>query len=339
MNTRGLRDFAPRTGSAKRSQQATKCAPQVNSQCRARRENLLTAGVKFRTHPPNVSLARDKEIMNRVCCASLRLGFAARLGHQIATDATMTVPPLAESQSQARVFATTRWSLVLSAGDPTSESYGEALGKLCSTYWYPLYAYTRRRGYRGEEAADLTQEFFARLLEKQFLRSADRERGRFRSFLLTLFKRFLAKEQERGRALKRGGGRQPLSIDIALGEQRFRLEPANEWTAERLYERGWALTLLDSVVTRLGFEFAERSKSRLFELCKPCLMGAEAAPVYAAIAAELGMSETAVRVAVHRMRQRYRELLREEIRHTVETPEDVDDELRTLRSALRGENL
>jgi hypothetical protein len=123
-----------------------------------------------------------------------------------------------------------------------------------------------------------------------------------------------------------------------MGEQRFGREPADGWTAEKLYERGWALTLLDSVVTRLGREFDERNKSRLFDACRPCLMGAEAAPVYAAIAVELGMSETAVRVAVHRMRQRYRELLREEIRYTVETPEDVDDELRTLRSALRGDD-
>jgi DNA-directed RNA polymerase specialized sigma24 family protein len=226
---------------------------------------------------------------------------------------------------------------VLSAGDPTSESYGDALGSLCSTYWYPLYAYARRRGYPTDEAADLTQEFFARLLEKQFLRTADQERGRFRSFLLTVFKRFLTKELERGRALKRGGGRPPLSIDVATGEQRYGLEPRDEWTAEKLFERGWALTLLDSVVTRLGREFEERNRSALFEACRPCLMGSEAGPVYSTIAAELGMSETAGRVAVHRMRQRYRELLREEIRHTVETPEDVDDELRRLRSALRGD--
>lgn len=250
----------------------------------------------------------------------------------------MTVHPLAGSGSRVAEFATTRWSLVLSAGDPASEGCRDALGTLCATYWYPLYAYVRRRGSTAEEAADLTQEFFAQLLEKQFLRSADRERGRFRSFLLTVFKRFLSKEQERGRTLKRGGGRQTVSIDCATGEQRYRLEPADEWTAEKLYERGWALTLLDSVVTRLGREFDDRNKSVLFAACKPCLLGAEAAPDYAAIAAELGMSETAVRVAVHRMRQRYRELLREEIRHTVETPADVDDELRMLRSALRGED-
>jgi RNA polymerase sigma-70 factor (ECF subfamily) len=244
----------------------------------------------------------------------------------------------ADSRPSARVFTTTRWSVVLAASDPASGSSGNALSALCSTYWYPLYAYARRRGRSAEEAADLTQEFFARLLEKQYLRSADPERGRFRAFLLTVFKRFLAKEYERGQALKRGGEQSLLSIDVSQGEERYRLEPADEWTAEKLYERRWALTLLDSVMAALGREYDERGKSRLFASCKACLIGADSAPAYSAIASELGMSETAVRVAVHRMRQRYRELLREEIGHTVETPEDVDDELRMLRAALRRED-
>lgn len=232
-------------------------------------------------------------------------------------------------------FATTRWSIIVRAGDRASPESRTALQTLCEAYWYPLYAYARRRGSGPEESADLTQEFFARLLEKPVLQTADRERGRFRAFLLTVFKRFLANEAERQGAQKRGAGRPPLSIDASTGEERYRFEPADAWTPERLYERRWALTLLDRVMERLGEEYQGRGKAELFERCKPALIGAETAEPYADLARQLGMAETAVRVAVHRMRQRYRQLLTEEVRQTVETPAEVDEELRALRAALR----
>jgi RNA polymerase sigma-70 factor (ECF subfamily) len=235
-------------------------------------------------------------------------------------------------------FATTRWSIVLQAGDRASPESQRALQTLCEAYWYPLYAYARRRGSGPDESADLTQEFFARLLERPVLQTADRERGRFRAFLLTVFKRFLSNEAERHGAQKRGAGRLPLSIDAARGEERYRFEPADPWTPERLYERRWALTLLDRVMQRLGDEYQGRGKAELFERCKPALTGADTAAPYADVARQLGMAETAVRVAVHRMRQRYRELLTEEVRQTVDTPAEVDEELRSLRRALRGEN-
>ncbi len=175
------------------------------------------------------------------------------------------------------------------------------------------------------------------MLEKDTLQAADRERGRFRSFLLTVFKRFLTKERERAEAQKRGGGRKLLSIDFASGEDRYRLEPAHDWTPERVYERRWALTLLDQVLNRLSDEYAEKQKAQLFKHLKVYLTGSSGAPTYAETAAELSMSESAVKVAVHRLRQRYRELLKDEIGHTVASPNDVDDELNQLLNALRGE--
>jgi RNA polymerase sigma-70 factor (ECF subfamily) len=232
-------------------------------------------------------------------------------------------------------FATTHWSLVLAARKCDSADAQAALTSLCQTYWYPLYAYVRRQGHQPDDAQDLTQAFLARLLEKHYLKSADPERGRFRSFLLTAFKRFLSKERDRERAKRRGGGIKPLPLDFAVGERRYSLEPAYNATAERIYDQRWALTLLDRVFARLRVESDLAGKQKEFNRLKIYLTG-EAGPSYQEVAAELAMTEGAVKVAVHRLRRRYRDLVREEIAQTVAGPGDVDEELRHLFAALRS---
>ena len=234
----------------------------------------------------------------------------------------------------ARQFASTRWSLVAAAGQRDLPESEAALASLCGLYWYPLYAYARRRLPTIEDAQDLTQEFFLRLQEKDYLRQADRQRGRFRSFLLTAFKHFLAKEQERANAQKRGGRRKPLPLDFQSGECRFQREPSHPATAETLYERSWALTLLQQALARLREEQTAAGKERLFECLKETLTGEDAPRPYAEFAAELGMSAQAIKVTVHRLRRRYGELLRAEIAQTVTTAEEVEDELRDLFSAV-----
>jgi RNA polymerase sigma factor (sigma-70 family) len=231
-------------------------------------------------------------------------------------------------------FHQTRWSIVLAARGSDAAQARDALGKLCAAYWYPLYAFVRRQGHGAHDAEDLTQGFFARLLEKDWLGGVDRERGRFRSWLLAALKHFLANEWDKARARKRGSGHAPLSIDAAVGESRYAHEPTDNATADKLYDRRWALTLLEQVLARLRAEFSAAGKAELFEALKPTLTG-EKAP-YAGIAARLGMSEGAVKVAVHRLRDRYRDLIRAEIAETVETDAEVDDELRHLLAALGG---
>jgi RNA polymerase sigma-70 factor (ECF subfamily) len=233
-------------------------------------------------------------------------------------------------------FASTRWSLVAAAGQGASPEAQEALATLCQVYWYPLYAYARRRLASVEDAQDLTQEFFAQLLEKDYLQAADPNRGKFRSFLLTAFKHFLSKERDRANAQKRGGGRRILPLDFQVGESRFHLEPTNRATPDSLYERRWALTLLEQALNRLRQEFAGSGKQQLFESLKGTLTGDSSAEPYSQIAEKLSMSEQAVKVAVHRMRQRYKELLRGEIAQTVATDEEIDDELRDLFNAVRA---
>lgn len=231
-------------------------------------------------------------------------------------------------------FATTQWSLVLRAAQPDNSSARLALEMLCRRYWFPLYAFARRRVATVPEAQDLTQEFFLRLLEKNSLAAASPERGRFRSFLLTSLKNFLANEWDRATAQKRGGGRERLSLDWETGESRLSLEPAHTDTPEREFERQWALTLLDVVVRRLQEEFAASDKSRQFELLKETLTGNRAVFDYATIAAELQLSEEAARQAAHRLRKRYRELLRAEVAATVESDNEVEDEIGRLFEAL-----
>jgi RNA polymerase sigma-70 factor (ECF subfamily) len=231
-------------------------------------------------------------------------------------------------------FETTHWSLVLRAGHREDRDADAALAALCERYWYPLYAYVRRRVADAHEAQDLTQEFFARLLEKQYLAAADPQRGKFRCFLLASLKHFLANEWKRAHARKRGGGVRRLSLDLDSAESRLRLEPAHNLTPERLFERQWVLTLLDLVMRRLQGEYESSRKAELFERLKGALTGDRQRLPYAALAAELGMSEEAARQAASRLRKRYRELLREEVAQTLAEPADVDDEIRNLFEAL-----
>ncbi|HUI05598.1 MAG TPA: RNA polymerase sigma factor [Verrucomicrobiae bacterium] len=225
-------------------------------------------------------------------------------------------------------FAATRWTIVLAAGHGTSPQAGRALEELCRTYWYPLYAYVRRRGYESHEAEDLTQEFFARLLAKKYLADVDREKGRFRSFLLASLKHFLANEWDRAHAQKRGGGQTLVSLDA---ETRYQREPVDEASADKLLDRAWAVALLDQVLARLEME----SEPKQFAALKAFLTVGQDAIPYAEVAGKLGTTEGAVKVAVHRLRKRYRALLREEIAHTVASPAEIDDEIRHLFAAFR----
>jgi RNA polymerase sigma-70 factor (ECF subfamily) len=234
-------------------------------------------------------------------------------------------------------FATTRWSVVVAARDGDASQAQAALADLCRAYWYPLYAFIRHQGHPADRAQDLTQEFFARLLEKDFLGDVDREKGKFRSFLLAACKHFLANEHDRERALKRGGGRQSFSIDFRDADGRYVHEPAHGETPEREFERRWALALLDRVLVRLRGEYEAGGKGRLFGLLKARLTGDAGGAPYARVAAELGLSEGAVKVHVHRLRERYRELLREEIVQTLDDPTQVEDEIRALFAALGAE--
>jgi len=232
------------------------------------------------------------------------------------------------------VFLTTRWTVVLSAGRKSSPQSDHALGELCQIYWYPLYAYVRRRGHSREDAEDLTQSFFARFLERNYLEGLSAERGRFRAFLLAAIKHFLANEWDKSQRQKRGGGVQHLSLDWQRAEDKFALEPPDVTSPDRLYDREWALALLERVILRLQEECASAGKTALFESAKGFLMMGESAIPYGQAARELSMEEGALRVAVHRLRKRYRELLRDEISQTLADPSQVSEELRSLQAAL-----
>jgi DNA-directed RNA polymerase specialized sigma24 family protein len=234
------------------------------------------------------------------------------------------------------VFATTHWSAVLEAGRQASPGCAQALEELCRNYWYPLYAYARRLGHDPHSAQDLTQEFFARLLEKNYVGIADRRRGKFRWFLLAAFKGFLANEWDRLRAQKRGGGSRPIALDELSAEERYRLEPADPLSPDRVYERRWALTLLESARKRLQDEYASGGKGHRFESLEDCLPGAQMSRSYADLAAQLELSEAAVKVEVHRMKRRYGDLLRDEVARTVAHRNEVDDEVKHLIDVLAG---
>jgi len=231
-------------------------------------------------------------------------------------------------------FPATRWSLVVAAGDPHRKEARSALVSLCESYWYPLYAYLRRRGYSSDQAQDLTQEFFVRVIEGRYLDRAEPEKGRFRAFLLTSLKFFVADEDDRRRARKRGGG-MVVPLEFSSGEERYQREPAHDETPERIYERRWALSVLDRVVEKLRNEFVQHGRPDHFERLKVFLLGQSDAP-YGALAQELNTSEGALKVAIHRLRKRYRELFRQEIADTVADPAAVESELRHLAAALTG---
>jgi RNA polymerase sigma factor, sigma-70 family len=232
-------------------------------------------------------------------------------------------------------FVTTHWSVVLTAGSHQDNTRArEALAGLCRTYWYPLYAYVRRRGYNAHDAQDLTQAFFEQLLKRRSLASVDPERGRFRTFILTAMNYFLVNEWKKVSAQKRGGGDPEISLDRAAAEQRFDLEPATTVAPDRLFEKQWALTLLSEVLSRLEREYESEGKEELFNALKETLMGHRESQPYTDIARTLGMNENAVKVAVHRLRRRYRELIHAEIANTLDPSEDVEAEMRYLYQVL-----
>jgi DNA-directed RNA polymerase specialized sigma24 family protein len=240
-----------------------------------------------------------------------------------------TQPPASEAW-----FVTTHWSVVLSAREKDASQSAAAMETLCRTYWYPLYAFVRRQGRAPHDAQDLTQGFFTRLLEKDYLQAAAREKGRFRTFLLVAFKRFVANEWDREHALKRGGFAPVVSIDQELAESRFAAEPAHQVQPDVLYDRQWAMTLLDRTMRQLQEEYVGSGRAQLFEYLQTCLAREESALPYAEIASRLNLTEAAVKMAVHRLRARYREILRQEIAHTVSTPEEVEDEIQQLFSSF-----
>ena len=242
--------------------------------------------------------------------------------------------PKYSTPSSAGRFVTTHWSVILAAGDSASTQHEPALDTLCQTYWFPLYAYLRRRGYDTHEAEDYTQGFFAGILERKGLQRADPKYGKFRSFLLASLKNFLADEWDRARAQKRGGDKKVLSLDFDTAASRYDREPVHALSPEKLFERSWALTVLTKAMDRLKAESAASDKQQLFDCLKVYLAAERDADSYREVAAKLDMTEGAVKVAVHRLRRRYRELVRDEIAQTVTTEAQVDEEIRDLFAAL-----
>lgn len=225
---------------------------------------------------------------------------------------------------------------MLGAGTDSSPDARRALEELCRCYWYPLYAYARRRGHRPEDAEDLVQGFFWRLIEQQLLKGLQPEGGRFRSFLLTCFNRFISDARDRATRLKRGGGQEVISLDAQAAEGRYQLEPADLADPQKIFERRWALTVLERVLARIRAELESDGEASLFQYLQALVVGDSGTPRQKELAAQLGMSEGALAVTVHRLRQRYRRLLREEIAQTVLRPEEIEDEMRHLLALLRG---
>jgi DNA-directed RNA polymerase specialized sigma24 family protein len=244
--------------------------------------------------------------------------------------------PSLDERTHGAQFRTTHWSLVLEAGQNDSPKALEALSQLCQVYWYPLYAYVRRKGYEVHDAQDLTQEFFTKLLSKNYLSIADRNRGKFRSFLLGSLEHFLAREWTRSHSQKRGGGQQFFSLDEPEAENRYLREPVDELSPERIYDRRWATTVLEQAMIRLHEECAADGKEDLFKMTQECLSGEKGEASYAQLAGSLKMSEGGLKVAVHRLRRRYGELVRTQITQTVTTAEEVEEELQHLFAVLRG---
>jgi RNA polymerase sigma-70 factor (ECF subfamily) len=245
---------------------------------------------------------------------------------------TGTQPPARTTPGD--IFATTHWTVVLAAGQTRSPHAGRALEELCQTYWFPLYAYIRRHGRGKEDAEDLTQAFFARLLEKQTLAGLDSSKGKFRAFLLASLKHFLANERDKARAQKRGGGEGQLSLDWQTADSQFQVADTQEPSPDKAFDREWAVALLGRVIERLQAECAAGGKAKLFDQLKPFLTAGQWESAQRDAARALDMEEGAVRVAVHRLRKRYRQLLRDEIAHTLADPAMVDEEMRALFGAF-----
>jgi len=233
-------------------------------------------------------------------------------------------------------FATTHWSIVLNAGRHDTTRASAALDQLCETYWYPLYAYARRRGYSPHDAQDLTQGFFACLLERQSLATADPNKGRFRSFMLGAMNYFLTTERTKMQTQKRGGGREIFSLDLAAAEERLDLEPAGDSPPDRVFDKEWATALLDKVLSQLEGGFRQEGKMPLFDTLKQTLAGSRESQPYAVLAEQLKMNEGAVKTAVHRLRKRYRQLLEAEIANTVTSRDEVNEELAYLLTVVSG---
>ena len=252
-------------------------------------------------------------------------------------DQSVRPPPGdAESAPSAPGFESTPWSVVLRAQDGTAPQARAALATLCQIYWYPLYTYIRRRSASADEAEELTQEFFTRFLEKDFVNGAEQARGKFRTFLLACCKHFLANERRHARALKRGGGETFVPLDVEAARQRYILEPADTLTAEKLFDRQWAVTLLEQCLDQLGQAYQGQDQKALYDELKGYLVGDSGTSSYAEVAGRLGMTEGAVKKAAQRLRERYGTLVRKQIRATVESPEQVEDEIRELFDALGG---
>jgi RNA polymerase sigma-70 factor (ECF subfamily) len=246
-----------------------------------------------------------------------------------------TVASSHSNPSQA-VFTATRWTQVFLARAGKSTEARQALSELCRTYWYPLYAFVRRSGYTREDAQDLTQEFFARLLTRDWLAQVDESKGRFRSFLLAALKHFLANELDKARALKRGGAHRIISLDGVTAETRYQLEPAHLESPDKIFERRWAFQLLDKALAALQQEQVQAGKGAVFDSLKDCLAGNRESVPYAELAPRLGVTVGALKVMVHRFRSRYRELLREEVSHTVVESSQIEGEMRYLVEVLRS---
>jgi DNA-directed RNA polymerase specialized sigma24 family protein len=239
-----------------------------------------------------------------------------------------------ETGGGAAAFGTTHWSVVIAASHRESPQAAEALEKLCSTYWYPLYACVRRQGYSPEDAQDLTQDFFTRLLARDYLARADPHWGKFRSFLLAGLERFLCDEWDKVHRLKRGGGQKAISFDAQLAEERYRLEPVEPMTPERLFERSWAMTLLEHAAGRLRQEYVSAGKADQYEQLTDFRLDVPEQPAYAQAATHLGLSESAVKSAIYRLRQRHHQLVREEIVQTLADPAEVDEEIQYLLKVI-----
>jgi DNA-directed RNA polymerase specialized sigma24 family protein len=241
---------------------------------------------------------------------------------------------MTEKPETRRIFATTHWSVVLAAGEGGSVAAESALETLCRAYWYPIYVYVRRKGHKPEPAQDLTQEFFAQLISKDHLKLADRNKGKFRTFLLAMLDHFLAREWSRAHRQKRGGQFSFISFDKKLPEERYRLEPQDNETPAKHFDRQWAMTVLEKTMTALEGECTLGGKVALFREVRPFLTSGREAGAYTELSKRLDLSEGAVRVAIHRLRQRYGELLRAEIAQTVERPADIEEEIRYLLGVL-----